>query len=176
MASNFQYMIKALFTEKQRFNQRWLIIIVFLTLAVALWSFIQQIVLGIPFGNNPAPDGILVLLFLTPFILFGFFFSLTLHTRIDQHGITYRFAPIHRKERFIKWDSVKKISVRKYKPIAEYGGWGFRLGSSGTAFNTRGNMGLQLELNDGKKILIGTQKPDELNRVIIKLEIVKSLN
>ena len=169
-------MTKVLFTEKQRFNQKWIIIIVILTLAVALWSFIQQIVLDIPFGNNPAPDGTLILLLLTPFILFGFFFSLTLHTRIDRHGITYRFAPIQRKERFVKWESLKKVYVRKYKPIAEYGGWGFRIGRSGKAFNTRGNMGLQLILSDGKKILIGTQKPEEIEKTLEKLDIERLLN
>jgi len=169
-------MTKALFTEKQRFNQKWLLIIVILTLALALWSFVQQIILGIPFGNNPAPDETLIVLLLIPVILFGFIFLLALHTRIDQHGITYRFAPVHRKGRIIKWESVKKIYVRKYKPIAEYGGWGFRIGRCGKAFNTGGNMGLQLELNDGKKILIGTRNPGEMKRVLEKLDIVKTLN
>ena len=150
--------------------------IIFITLVIAFWSFTQQIILGIPFGNNPAPDGTLVLLMFAPIILFGFVLSLTLHTRIDRHSIVYRFAPIHRKERLIKWEAVKKIYVRKYKPIAEYGGWGFRLGRSGRAFNTSGNMGLQLVLNDGKKILIGTQEPEELKRIIGKLETAKVLN
>jgi len=169
-------MTKALFTEKQRFRQKWLMAIVFITLIIAFWSFIQQIIFGIPFGNNPAPDVTLVLLLLTPIILFGFLLSLTLHTRIDRHGITYRFAPVHRKERLIKWESVKRIYVRKYKPIAEYGGWGFRLGRSGRAFNTGGNMGLQIELHDRKKILIGTQNPEELKMILGKLDVDKLLN
>lgn len=162
-------MTKALFTEKQRFRQKWLLVIVLITLAVALWSFLQQIVLGIPFGNNPAPDLTLIILILTPVIIFGFIFSLTLHTRIDQHGVTYRFAPVHRKSRFIRWESIKVARVRKYRPIAEYGGWGFRIGKGGSSFNTSGNMGFQLVLNDGKKILIGTQKPDEIKNVLQKL-------
>jgi hypothetical protein len=92
-----------------------------------------------------------------------------LHTRIDKDGIAYRFAPIHRKERFIKWSSIKVAYVRKYRPIAEYGGWGFRRGRSGIAYNTSGKMGLQLQLSDGKKILIGTQTPKALQRVLDKL-------
>lgn len=169
-------MSKALFTEKQRFNQKWLVIIVIITLSVALWSFVQQIIFGIPFGNNPAPDITLIILLLIPIILFAFIFSLTLHTRIDRYGITYRFTPVHRKERFIKWEAVKKAYVRKYKPITEYGGWGFRIGRSGKAFNTGGNIGLQIELNDGKKILIGTQKSEELTRALEKFDIAKTLN
>lgn len=151
-------------------------ILILVILGLAVWGFVQQVIVGIPFGNNPAPDQILILLLLTPFLIFGFFLSLTLHTRIDQHGITYRFAPIHRKDRLIKWESVKRAEVRKYKPIAEYGGWGFRQGRSGSALNIAGNIGLQLELSDGKKILIGTQKSDELKIALQKLGKFQALN
>jgi hypothetical protein len=162
-------MTKALFTEKQKFRQKWLIAVVVLTAGIAIYGFIQQIVFGLPFGNNPAPDIVMVLLLLVPLGLFWLFFSFTLHTRIDRYGITYMFFPVHRRERSIPWDSVKQVFVRKYKPIAEYGGWGFRMGRSGTAFNTGGNMGLQIVLNDGKKILIGTQQPVEMKNVLDKL-------
>ncbi len=162
-------MAKALFTEKQRFRQKWIIIMFLLTFIIAVWGIVQQIILGIPFGNNPAPNHLLFIFLLIPLLIFIIFFSLTLHTRVDNNGITYRFAPIHRKERLIKWSSIKEIYVRKYKPIAEYGGWGFRRGRGGIAFNTSGNMGLQLVLINGKKILIGTQKSDELDFVLKKL-------
>jgi hypothetical protein len=58
---------------------------------------------------------------------------------------------------------VASIEVRKYSPIKEYGGWGFRYGfKNGKAYNISGNMGLQLILKNGDRILIGTQKPEEL--------------
>jgi hypothetical protein len=169
-------MSKTLFTEKQKFRQIWLLIIIIGISGVMVWGFVQQIIFGIPFGNKPAPDWMMYLLVLVPLAIFGFFFSLTLHTRIDQNGVAFRFFPIHRKDRLIKWDSLKKVYVRKYKPIAEYGGWGFRRGRSGLAYNTSGNMGLQLELEDGKKILLGTRKPDELRRTLEKLEKSKPEN
>mgnify|MGYP006287108805 CR=1 FL=1 len=169
-------MTKTLFTEKQKFRQIWVIVIISATLALAIWGFMQQIILGKPFGNNPVSDWVLILLLLAPLLIFTFFFALTLHTRIDQHGISYRFAPVHRSDRLIRWDSVEKCHVRKYKPIAEYGGWGFRRGRSGVAYNTAGNMGLQLELKDGKKLLLGTRKPDELKRTLEKLGKTKPEN
>ena len=162
-------MSKVLFTEKQKFRQIWLIILLIGITGVMVWGFIQQIFLGIPFGNNPAPNWMMYLLVLLPLSIFGFFFSLTLHTRVDKNGISFRFFPIHRKDRFIKWESVRQVYVRKYKPIAEYGGWGFRRGKSGFAYNTAGNLGLQILLVDGKKILIGTRKPDELKMSLKKL-------
>jgi hypothetical protein len=162
-------MSKEVFTEKQRFNQKWMLTIIFLFLGLNLWGFIQQIIFGVPFGNNPASDEVMILITIAAIIIFVILLSLTLNTRIDRFGISYKYSIFHRKERFIKWESINRAYVRKYKPIREYGGWGFRLGRNGTAFNTSGNMGLQLELADGKKLLLGTQKPEELRLTLEKL-------
>ncbi len=164
-------MSKILFKEAQKFNQKWIIVIVTIPLAITLWGVIQQIILGRPFGNSPAPDWVVLLTLLVPVLLIVFFFGLTLHTRIDKNGIYYRFAPIHQKDRWIKWGEVKDAHVRKYKPIAEYGGWGFRIGRSGKALNISGNMGLQIEFTNGKRLLLGTRKPEELERALKKLDI-----
>jgi hypothetical protein len=63
-----------------------------------------------------------------------------------------------------------KCYVRKYNAIAEYGGWGWRLGlfGKGTAYNISGNEGLQLEFINGKKLLIGTQKLEALSGIVEK--------
>ena len=50
-----------------------------------------------------------------------------------------------------------QVHVRTYSPVIEYGGWGMRYGRNGTAFNVRGNVGIQIVKKDGKRILIGTQ-------------------
>ena len=95
--------------------------------------------------------------------------KVTLHTRIDEKGIHYRFSPLHRKQYAIVWSDMSNIYVRKYNAIAEYGGWGYKgniLRSSGRAYNIRGNQGIQIELTNGKKILIGTQKEIEAERVL----------
>jgi hypothetical protein len=165
-------MSKLLFKETQRFNQKWIIILVSIPLVITLWGIVQQVILGEPFGNNPAPDWGLWLSLLVPVLIVGFIFSLTLHTRIDRNGIYYRFAPVHRNERWIKWSEVKDAYVRKYRPIKEYGGWGFRSGGrSGKALNTSGNMGLQIVFKDGKRLLLGTNKPRELERVLGKMDL-----
>jgi len=60
--------------------------------------------------------------------------------------------------------------VRKYSPIGEYGGWGYRVAGkrSGVAYNISGNMGIQIELKNGKKILLGTRKPEEAKEALRK--------
>ncbi len=46
--------------------------------------------------------------------------------------------------------------------MKEYGGWGIRYGMKGMAYNVSGNRGVQLEFETGKRLLIGSQRPEEL--------------
>jgi hypothetical protein len=71
----------------------------------------------------------------------------------------------------VSWDA------RTYRPILEYGGWGIRYSpfGKGWAYNISGNQGVQLELMNGKRILIGSQRAEELARTIAeaKRQVVK---
>ncbi len=49
-----------------------------------------------------------------------------------------------------------------YSPLADYGGWGIRWGRNGAAVNARGSRGVLLTLRGGKRLLIGSQRPDAL--------------
>lgn len=62
---------------------------------------------------------------------------------------------------------MKKCYVPSYNPIREYGGWSYH-GSfgKGKVLNVKGNKGIQLEFKDGKKILIGTQKQEDIHNLI----------
>ena len=90
-------------------------------------------------------------------------------TSIGQEGIWYRFSPLQVRNRFIAWSELEEVRVRQYDAISEYGGWGIKFGSEGKAYTVKGRYGLQLEATDGRKILIGTQRPIELERLILSL-------
>ena len=92
--------------------------------------------------------------------------SVTLTTRIEPDAIHVGF-PLLGKRTILK-SEIRKAYVRQYSPLGEYGGWGYRVGRSGKAYNTMGDQGLQLELRDGSRILIGTQRPAQLRQVIEK--------
>lgn len=88
----------------------------------------------------------------------------TLETELDQNNIYLHIRPF--LSRTYTYNDIDSWQIRTYKPILEYGGWGIRYGHKGTAYNIRGNQGLQLHLTSGKRILIGTQKQQELQRVM----------
>ena len=78
------------------------------------------------------------------------------------------------KYKFFPFDEIESFKEREYRPIREYGGWGIRYGLSGKAYNVYGNKGLQLVLNNKKKILIGSQKSYEFYKAVQKLKTEKT--
>ncbi|MCK9618385.1 MAG: DUF6141 family protein [Lentimicrobiaceae bacterium] len=163
---------KVFFHEEQRFRQWWVWIILFAVILIFIYGMFQQFVLGKPFGNQPAPDWALAVSGAVPLLMIIFFSQTRLITEIYSDGIYYRFFPFHTKIKKITWDEIESREIRKYHPIREYGGWGFRYSKfgKGRALNISGNIGLQLVLKNGKKLLIGTQQDYALIKAIEKAE------
>jgi hypothetical protein len=155
-----------LFHESQPFRVWWLWLILLIPVAVSWWTFIVQIVLGTPVGNHPAPDIVTVMLWL----LFGFGLPLfAYYTRLitDVHadGVHLRFFPLY--SRTIALDDIVAYQARQYSPIREYGGWGIRYGERGNrAFIVGGTGGVELELADKTRVLIGSQRSEEFASAI----------
>ena len=157
------------FEESQRFGQIWLWIVI---IGVSI-LMIVQVPLDIirQSGSEPMSSTNIVILIFSLVFVVGInilFFISRLKTKINNDGIEITFPPFFSKPKSFPWDEIKEAYVRKYKPIWEYGGWGIRIRWNSRAYNTSGNMGLQLIMQDGKKILIGTHKPDELDAFLKK--------
>lgn len=88
-----------------------------------------------------------------------------LETVLDDSGIHIRFFPVLKKT--WSWSELSRAEIINYGFV---GGWGIRLWTSyGTVYNIRGDEGLAIELKNGKKRLIGTQKKEELKQILDKL-------
>lgn len=159
---------EVLFFERQKFNQWWLWLILLGINGLFIFGVYKQIFGGQQFGDNPmSNDGLLFATGLT-ILLTVLFINFRLETQIERDGIYVRFFPFHFSFKHFPWDKISKSFVREYQPISEYGGWGLRLGlfGKGKAYNVSGNKGLQLEFTDHKKLLIGTNKPEELTAIL----------
>jgi len=151
-----------LYREVQHFRQPWLWVLVLVISFVAIWSLIQQVFLDTPFGDNPAPDALLIIIV----IIFGFifpvvFYKMNLTTEVLSDGIYYRFFPFHLSFHRINLEDIVECEVRSYSPLKDYGGWGIRYGRMGKAYNISGHRGVQLKLSDGSRLLLGSQKAEE---------------
>jgi hypothetical protein len=165
-------MSKLYFKEVQRFNQWYILVLNVITFAIVVF-FITKEIIHLQQTSQATNEAYwLLLIGLIPLLLILLFYMVKLETEIRKEGIYFRFKPFQRKFKFYDWKDILKFYVRKYKPIKEYGGWGVRAGTKkyGRAYNVSGNMGLQIELTNGKKILIGTVKATELERAITKIK------
>lgn len=142
------------YQESQKFNQWWLWLINIGVMGVVFWGGYQEYQEGMPLWQVALAIALVAVLALIPVAL------VDLRTTITDDGVEVRFWPFSRRRIFKS--EISRMYIRSYSPIAEYGGWGFRRGSQGKAYNVQGNHGLQLELKDGEKILIGTQRPEAL--------------
>jgi hypothetical protein len=157
------------FHEEQRFRQTWVWIIILPCLLIVWYIAINKLLLNTPVGNNNASNSEMLILWLLFGILFPiFFYKLKLTTEVRKSGLYIRFFPFHLSFKRIprEREKLKKHEVRTYSPITEYGGWGIKWGSGGKAYNVSGNRGVQLEFTDGKRLLIGSQKPEQLDSAI----------
>lgn len=155
------------FKEAQRFRQPWLFALMIGLIAIMTWGFVQQILLGVPWGDNPAPDWMMVMLFIIFGILFpAFIFSLGLFTEVTSSELRIRFRPLQVKGERIPLKDIAEHASVDYRPLREFGGWGIRYGPTGKAYNVSGTRGVRLRTVEGREILIGSWRADELDAAI----------
>ena len=154
------------FHEVQKVRQWWVWVLVYGAAALTWYGFIQQIVLGKPFGTHPAPDWAMWLMLLAIGIGFPVLFHiLALIVQVLPDHILIRYAPL--LKRIIPFAEIESYAVRTYSPIREYGGWGIRgFGRGKRAYNISGNRGVHFWLRNGQEILIGSQKPEKLAQAL----------
>ncbi|MDD1705801.1 MAG: DUF6141 family protein [Methanoregulaceae archaeon] len=155
------------FREIQRFRQIWIWILIGGIAGIAWYSLFRQIIIGEPFGSNPAPDaGVMVI-----FIIFGIIFPvwflvMKLEIQVTSTILRFRMVPLHMKWREVPFGNIADVVAVIYRPIREYGGWGIRFGRKGIAYNVSGDRGVQVTLKNGKSFLLGSGRAEELAIVL----------
>ena len=154
--------MKTNFKEEQKFTQWWIWLFLIVIGILPVFGIYKQLILGQKFGDNPMPDEGLIAFTILTFLFIIFFAVMRLETEIDQKEIRIHFFPLVKKR--YQWNEVKSAEVINYGFV---GGYGIRLWTKfGTVYNTKGNKGLAIVFSNGKKILIGTQKEQELSEFI----------
>lgn len=151
-----------LFSEVQRMPR------VLLWLACAavcpLWYLVvAQVLLGHPMGSKPAPDAVLLLLWLLIGVTLPLAFAVArLETEVRSDGLRLRYPPFMFRVKHFHPLEIMRCEARSYRPIREYGGWGIRWWFGRVAYSVRGNRGAELTLANGRIVMVGSQRADEL--------------
>ena len=148
------------FEEIQRFRHPGVWALVAVPVAVAWFAAIWQVVLGKDFGDNPAPDWVLVAVWvLAGIILPVWLLTLRLVTRVDERGVDVRFRP-PLSGRLFRLEDIERCEQVRYLPIREFSGWGIRWGR-------RGDVVVEITLRQGYRFAVGSQQPDALEGAIL---------
>lgn len=157
------------FHEVQKVQRPWMWLLLILAYTglgmMSVRQFYYQQVSGEHLLTFSSIVFVALLLAVVPF----FIYNTRLITIINEEGVAFSFLPLHWRQQFIAWEDIEEVYVREYDALSEYGGWGMKFGSQGKSYTVKGRYGLQLETTDGRKILIGTQRPIELERIMLNL-------
>lgn len=147
-------------------TQTWVWLLVAFAAAGAWATFLLQVVMRLDEEAGPVSDAAAWVIWLMIGLLLPLLMlSVKLTTEVTAASLRCRYFPFARKE--IEPAEITHVYIRSYRPVRDYGGWGVRWTPwSGWAYNMNGNRGVQLELAGGKRVLIGSERPEELLQAI----------
>lgn len=122
---------------------------------------------GTPLGDEgeEMPVGVFIGIMILMTLTFGFLeflvLRLQLKVSISSAGIYFEMPPM-KKPRLFKPEEIEYAFVRKYYPIREYGGWGYKgWFRRNRAYNVSGRWGIQIILKDRRKIMLGIRDKEK---------------
>lgn len=143
------------FNEVQQFRQTWIwalitvpAVLVFILLG-AIQAYVALTAMGVILASVAA------LIYLA-----------RLEVTVDDEAIHVKFFPFHLSIRDISYDEIEEFRSETYSPIMEFGGWGIRWRPGKMAYNVSGDKGVRITRENGREIMIGSQRPDELEEAI----------
>lgn len=157
------------FSEKQRFRQIWLWILMVI-LGIPLYYYSVRL-LFFNLTTSEMCQMAIAMLTVLHIITIAFLLVIKLEVEITNRHITYRLSPFHFRKKVVPLNQLHCAYIRLYNPVKELSFMGIHFGKGPKAYCINGFWGLQLEFAAGRQLLIGTQRPEEMNAILKKLGI-----
>ncbi len=93
--------------------------------------------------------------------------SLRMTTVVDGLSIRVQFGVIPWSSRAIALPAIRRVRIARYRVVRDLGFWGIRRSRRGIqSYTARGDWAVLIILEDGNRVLIGSQQPVRLARAI----------
>jgi len=155
----------AIFHEEQAFRQRYARISLATPPAALLFITLRQLVWHHPWGNPAVSNGELVFLSVLLVLVYVRLITVRLVTDLRSTEIAVGLRGLWRRRK-IPLSQVRTARPVEYDPVREFGGYGIRSGLRGQAYIADGTSAVELELQDGCKVLIGSRESVRLAKQI----------
>ncbi len=155
-----------LFHEEQGFRRRHAAIALAQVPAALIFVTLRQLVWHHPWNIPPVSNGSLIFWTLLTLLVYVRLLTVKLVTDLRPTELAVRLRGLW-QERTIPLHDIRRARTVEYDPSRDFGGYGFRTGERGQAYIARGRSGVELEMQDGRKLLIGSQNPGPLAKQIM---------
>jgi hypothetical protein len=158
-----------LFRETQSFRLGYAKIALAMPPAALAVISCRQVFWNHPWGNPPTTNGNLLFLTALTLLVYVRLITVRLVTELRTEQLSVAMKGFWRRIR-IPISGIRTATAVEYDPITEYRGYGVRMGPRGQAYIASGSQAVQVELRDGRKLLIGSRQPKELAFRIVEAQ------
>jgi hypothetical protein len=156
----------ALFYESQRLPLRRVAIALLVPPSVLSLLLLWQVVLGHHWKGQSLSNGDVIFWTIFLWLLYLRLMTVRLITRVRGGKLKIQLRGVWRSRR-ISLSDIRSVEIIALDPVRDYGGYGIRSISGGKAAGSKAwlannTRGVSLQLADGKTVIIGSQRPEEL--------------
>ncbi len=126
---------------------------------------IWQVVLGRRIGGHPMSNGNVIGWTVFLWLVYLRLITTKMVTKVERGKLAISMLGMWTLRK-VSVKDIGKTEVVSYRPVEDYGGYGIRLTKRGRAYIASGERGVRITLAKGGKFLIGSQRPEELERAI----------
>jgi hypothetical protein len=130
-----------------------------------LGLLIWQVLLGHPWGKHPMSNGDVIGWTVFLWLIYFRLITVRLVTEVRQGELIVRMRGLWRLRR-VPLDRIQSVERITHDIARDYGGYGFRSIRGGKAYVASGGRGVRVTLAGGEKLVVGTQRPDELAQTL----------
>jgi hypothetical protein len=156
---------RAVFREVQHFPLRRIAVALASPPCFMLGLLIWQVVLGHTWGKHPMSNADVIGWTVFLWLIYLRLITVRLVTEVRQGELIVRMRGLWRLRR-VPLDHIQSVETITHDITRDYGGYGIRTIRGGKAYVARGDRGVRVTLTGGEKVVVGSQRPDELARML----------
>jgi hypothetical protein len=153
------------FREVQRFPLRRIALALVSPPCFMLGLLIWQVILGHPWGKHSMSNGDVIGWTVFLWLIYFRLITVRLVTEVRQGELIIAMRGLWRLRR-VPLDRIQSVETITHDIARDYGGYGFRSTRRGKAYVANGGRGVRVTLAGCEKLVVGSQRPDELAQML----------
>ncbi len=149
------------FREVQRFPLRRIAVALASPPCFMLGLLIWQVALGHTWGKHPMSNGDVIGWTIFLWLIYLRLITVRLVTEVREGELVVAMRALWRLRR-VPLNGIRSVETITHDIVRDYGGYGIRSTRAGKAYVATGSRGVRLTLASGEKLVVGSQRPDEL--------------